>query len=378
MIADAASSGPSEPPPISGARQFIFWAVGFLVFIALLVVLRAVLLPFVAGAAIAYLLDPIADWIEGKGVPRIWATLAIIFVALLGFVAAIVLLVPLVHGQIVAFAGNLPEYTERARQILDTILAALRDRLPAEAMERLREGMGGLAGRTVEGIGNLAGRLIGGGLAFLNLVSLLFITPIVAFYLILDWDRLVRSIDDLLPRDHASVIREQVKKIDAKLAGFVRGQTMVAAIQGVFYAVALTLAGLDFGIVIGLGAGFASFIPYVGSIAGLVVSVGMAVLQFGDIVPIAIVAAIFFVGQIIEGNFLTPKLVGGQVGLHPVWMIFALLAGGALLGILGLLLAVPAAAAISVIVAFAIERYRASRLFLGHGKTVADSADPPE
>ncbi|MCZ6764005.1 MAG: AI-2E family transporter, partial [Alphaproteobacteria bacterium] len=365
MIADAASSGPSEPPPISGARQFIFWAVGFLVFIALLVVLRAVLLPFVAGAAIAYLLDPIADWIEGKGVPRIWATLAIIFVALLGFVAAIVLLVPLVHGQIVAFAGNLPEYTERARQILDTVLAALRDRLPAEAMERLREGLGGLAGRTVEGIGNLAGRLIGGGLAFLNLVSLLFITPIVAFYLILDWDRLVRSIDDLLPRDHASVIREQVKKIDAKLAGFVRGQTMVAAIQGVFYAVALTLAGLDFGIVIGLGAGFASFIPYVGSIAGLVVSVGMAVLQFGDIVPIAIVAAIFFVGQIIEGNFLTPKLVGGQVGLHPVWMIFALLAGGALLGILGLLLAVPAAAAISVIVAFAVERYRASRLFLG-------------
>jgi len=360
--------------PIGAAAQFVFWAVCLIVFVLLLYWLKAVLLPFVAGLVIAYLLDPVADWLETKGLPRVWATTVIVVVAALAFVSAVALLVPLVQSQIVGFIEKLPDYVARARELVEWGVALMRDRIPEADVQRLRDSVGELANTVSSRIGDLVTGVISGSLAVLNIVSLLVITPIVAFYIILDWDRLVAVIDGLLPRDHADVIREQVRKIDRKLAGFIRGQAMVAAIQGVFYAVSLTLVGLDFGLLIGLGAGFASFIPYVGSIGGFVVSVGVAVFQFSDILPIAIVAGIFVIGQVVEGNFLTPKLVGGQVGLHPVWMIFALLAGGAALGMLGLLLAVPIAAALSVVVAFAIERYRNSRIYLGSGSSGDDDA----
>lgn len=356
---------------MSPARQWGFWALGLVVLVLLLFMLRGVLLPFVAGIAIAYLLDPVADFLQKKGMSRTLATLAIIAAFLLIFIAVLALLLPVLQGQIERFPG----YIEKGRELLVHQIAVLQDRISPEDMERIREGLDRLLNKLGDGVGKLASRVISGGLVFLNLMSLIVITPIVAFYIILDWDRLVATVDDLLPREHAPVIREQFGKIDKKLAGFVRGQAMVAAIQGVFYAVALTIAGLDFGLVIGLGAGFASFIPFVGSVGGLIVSVGLATIQFGELVPVLIVAAIFLVGQVIEGNFLTPKLVGDRVGLHPVWMIFALLAGGALLGLLGLLLAVPVAAVISVLAAFGVERYRASRLFLGNGPAPAGPPD---
>ena len=357
-----------RPPraPVGRSQQLIFWAFGLVAFIFILYALRAVLLPFVAGIAIAYLLDPVADWLGKKGVSRVFATVAIISSFLLVFTAAIALLAPLLQGEIIAFAERLPTYADRARELLDWAFEALRDRVPPAEMERVREAVGSLVNRVAGGILGFISAVIGGGLAFLNLVSLIFITPIVAFYIILDWDRLLGAINELLPRDHATVIRAQVKKIDRKLAGFLRGQAMVAGILGIFYAVALSVVGLDFGLVIGLMAGLASFIPFVGAVSGFIVSVAVATLQFGELVPVAIVAAIFLIGQIVEGNFLSPKLVGAQVGLHPIWIIFALLAGGALLGMLGLLLAVPTAAVISVLVEFGIERYRKSGYFLGN------------
>ena len=204
-------------------------------------------------------------------------------------------------------------------------------------------------------------------MAFANLISLLVITPVVAFYLLRDWDRLIARIDTWLPRDHAETIRERVREVDRTLAGFLRGQGTVCLILGLFYAIALSIAGLDFGLVVGLVAGLLSFIPYVGAIIGLVLSVGLALLQFDDWLRVAIVAGIFFVGQAVEGNFLTPKLVGESVGLHPVWIIFGLLAGGALFGFVGVLLAVPAAAVIGVGVRFALDRYLQSPYYRGGG-----------
>ncbi|MGH7186923.1 MAG: AI-2E family transporter, partial [Pseudomonadota bacterium] len=209
------------------------------------------------------------------------------------------------------------------------------------------------------------GGLLSGGLALVNILSLLFITPVVTFYLLRDWDRIVKQIDALLPREHAETIREQARLVNETLSGFVRGQATVCFLLGGFYAVALSLAGLDFGLVIGLIAGALSFIPFVGTIFGFVASVGLAFAQFDQWHRIAIVVAIFLVGQFVEGNFLTPKLVGDRVRLHPVWIIFALLAGAALFGFVGLLLAVPVAAVIGVLIRFAVSRYTASPLYGG-------------
>ena len=193
------------------------------------------------------------------------------------------------------------------------------------------------------------------------------ITPIVTFYLLRDWDLLVARIDGWLPRRHVDVIREQMRLIDRSLSGFVRGQLMVCLMLGVFYAIGLTVVGLDFGLVIGLATGLVSFVPYFGMLAGFVVGIGVAVAQFGSWVPVALVAAVFVIGQFVEGNFVTPRVVGNRIGLHPVWLIFALLAGGALFGFTGLLLAVPVAAVLGVLVRFSLERYLAGAAYRGRG-----------
>ena len=246
-------------------------------------------------------------------------------------------------------------------------LTDLQARLPAEQMEALRQAATQLSGTIARQVGGFVGSVVTGGLFLINLLSLLFITPIVTFYLLRDWDRMMAKLNDLLPLHYADTVREQLALIDRRLAGFVRGQMIVAGILGSFYAIALSLAGLEFGLVIGLAAGAISFIPFVGSVSGFVVSVALALVQFDTWPPVAIVAGIFGVGQLVEGNFLTPKLVGDKVGLHPVWVIFALLAGGSLLGLVGMLLAVPLAAVIGVLVAFAITRYRGSVLYHGAG-----------
>jgi predicted PurR-regulated permease PerM len=209
-------------------------------------------------------------------------------------------------------------------------------------------------------------RLWSGGLAVIDFVALVVITPVVAFYLLYDWDRMIAGIDDTLPRQHRDTIHRLMGELDQVLAGFVRGQLMVCAILGTFYAVGLSLIGLHFGLLIGVFAGLISFIPFVGSIVGGLLSIGVAVVQFWDEpVMIAAVAVVFGVGQAVEGNILTPKLVGGKVGLHPVWLLFALSAFGSLFGFVGLLVAVPAAASIGVFGRFLIERYKDGRLYRG-------------
>jgi predicted PurR-regulated permease PerM len=215
-------------------------------------------------------------------------------------------------------------------------------------------------------------------MAIANLLSLFFITPVVTFYLLRDWDRIVAKIDALLPRQHAGVIRAQSREIDTTLAGFARGQATVCLILATYYATALMIAGLPFGLVVGMAAGLLTFIPYLGAIGGFVIAFGIALVNFdGWSGPIA-VAAIFAAGQVVEGNVLTPKLVGDRVGLHPVWIIFALLAGGTLFGFLGLLLAVPVSAGIGVLVRFALSRYLASPVYLGRAVPPLVGIDRPD
>ena len=350
-----------------------FWLVGLVLAVLVLYSLRAVLLPFVAGMAIAYLCDPVADRLEKWRFPRTLATLTVIVGAILLFVLALLLVVPLLQAQTAAFIERLPSYGASMRGFLESLLGALQDRISAEQMEQLRRAAGEQLTQLPAKLGGLVGAVFSSGLALINLLSLVFITPIVAFYLLRDWDSMIDRLDQLLPRHQSETVKLLLGRMDERLAGFVRGQLIVATILGVFYAAALSLVGLEFGLVVGLLAGMASIVPFLGSVGGFILSVGLALLQFDSLPPILIVAGIFVVGQVAEGNFLTPKLVGERVGLHPVWVIFALLAGGSLLGLLGMLLAMPVAAVISVVVEFVVERYRGSWLY--HGGQISEGGD---
>ena len=363
---------------MSDAKRLRYWLGGTLVAGLLVYLLRGALLPFVAGMAVAYFLDPLVDRFETWKLSRSWATSLVtaLFFALL--VVVIVLLAPVVQGQVVGFADRLPGYLDQARELLLPWLEKGLGRLDLAGPEGVSGKVAGFAFEAADIVAAVLGKLWSGGLAIINILSLIFITPVVAFYLLRDWDHIVDRVDSWLPRHQAPVIRELVTEIDRVLSGFVRGTGTVCLILGAFYALALTLVGLDFGLVIGLGAGLISFVPFVGALAGLVIAGGLALMQFWpDYLHIGLVIAVFAVGQVVEGNFLTPKLVGGRIGLHPVWVIFALLAGATLFGFVGVLLAVPLAAAIGVLVRFGVGRYLTSALYRGTGgEPPAPGPDP--
>ncbi len=346
---------------VSAGRQMGFWGIGLVVFALAMWALGATLVPYLAGAAIAYLLDPIADRLERLGLSRALATAVILAVAVLLFGLAMALVVPELIDQASQMIAAAPGWIASAQDWLATrfpgLLAegsSLRDRL-ASMEETISSG--GLAA---------ANALLASSLKLFDFITILVVTPVVAFYLLLDWDRMVATIDGWLPREHAPTIREIARRIDTVLAGFVRGQLSVCLILGTFYAVALMLIGLPYGALVGFLAGLISFIPFVGAFVGGALSVGIAIFAFQDQpVWILATAGIFAAGQFIEGNILSPNLVGKSVGLHPVWLIFALSVFGSLFGFAGLLIAVPVAAALGVIGRFAISRYLQSPLYTG-------------
>lgn len=351
--------------------QVTFWILALAILIAAVWLLKGILLPFIAGMVLAYFLDPVADGLERLGLPRLAVALIIVGASILTFILVLLFFLPILVDQVAKFAERLPGYV--------TTLASHVDRAAPDWLKQMiEEGAGGssaanLAGRAAGWIGTVLGSLWSGGVALLNLISLLVVTPVVAFYLIKDWDRMVAAVDSWLPIEHADTIRELARQIDVAIAGFIRGQGTVCLILGTIYAVGLTAVGLHFGFLIGLTAGLLSFIPFLGTISGAVLSLAMALVQFWpDWLSILLVATVFVIGQFIEGNFLSPKLVGDRVGLHPVWLMFALFAFGYLFGFVGLLLAVPLAAAAGVLCRFALKQYLGSRLYLG----VAE-AEPP-
>ncbi len=335
---------------------------------ALLYLLSSMLLPFVAGLLVAYFLDPIAGRLEKWGCSRAVATtlITIAFFALL--VATAVLLVPLLQGQVMGLVAKAPALIAALREQAGPLLDLVQTSLNEDQVARLRDAAGSYAGDAARWLGGFLGRVLSGGVAVFQVLSLLIITPLVSFYLLRDWDRLVARFDDLLPRDLEPIVRAQILEIDRTIAAWVRGQASVCVLLGTWYGIGLTMVGLEFGLVVGFLTGLISFVPYFGMGVGLAVALGIAFAQFSGWVPFALVAGVFAVGQVADAYFLTPRLVGEKVGLHPVWVIFALLAGGALFGFTGVLLAVPAAAVIGVLVRFSISRYRESSYYLGGGR----------
>ena len=361
---------------VPARRQALLWGGAALALLATLWLLGDVLLPFLLGGAVAYFLDPVADRLERLGLSRALSVTVISVVAVLLFVAVVVPAAITLADQLSALVAQLPGFIDA---LLDPE-GPLAARFPVLlGLQPRIEALVANAGTALQERGGLiASGLLTAGRGLLGVVLLLVVVPVVAFYLLLDWDRMVARLDELLPREHAPTIRRLAREIDRTLAGFLRGQGTVMLVLGTFYAAALMAVGLNFGLVIGALAGLVTFIPYVGAIVGGGLSVGVALVQFwGEWGWIALVAGIFAAGQMLEGNVLTPKLVGGSVGLHPVWLIFALSAFGAMFGFIGLLAAVPIAAVIGVIARFAVERYRASALYHGQEPPLHDPNGAP-
>jgi predicted PurR-regulated permease PerM len=344
--------------------QVMFW-LGALVFLLLFLwVFSDILLPFILGMALAYLLDPLADWLERIGMNRFWATITIVVLTVLVLALVALIVIPLLVAQLAGFLERLPSYVAQ--------LQSLGDHFFATRIGQYFKTQGGganvdqMVSQGAAWIATVVASVWAGGQAVIGVVSLLVVTPVVAFYLLYDWDTMLARLDGLLPREHADTIRILGRDINLAIAGFIRGQGALCAILGLFYAIVLSVIGLNFGFLIGCVAGVISFIPFVGSIVGLVVAVGVAVVQFWpDWVWVVAVAGVFAVGQFIEGNILQPRLVGSSIGVHPVWLMFALFAFGYLFGFVGLLLAVPLAAALGVVLRFGLRQYMASRLYTG-------------
>jgi len=370
----------SEPTPYPvliapvGAfrRQVMFWLVTAVAFIAFLYLFSSILLPFFAGMILAYFLDPVADRLERLGLSRLWATVVILISFVMVLVIGLMIIVPVLATQLADFGARIPEYIARLQALVTSIDPGwLQQRFGVEP-QQLKDALSNMLSQGSGFISTLFQSLWSSGKTLIDIAGLFVITPVVAFYMLLDWDRMIRKVDSWVPRDHVDTVRKIASDINAATAGFVRGQGTLCLILGVYYAIGLTLIGLNFGLLIGLFAGLISFIPYVGSLVGLVLAVGVALVQFWpEWHWIVAAAVVFFSGQFIEGNILQPKLVGSSVGLHPVWLMFALLAFGFLFGFVGLLIAVPAAAAVAVLVRFAIDRYLASPMYLGRGNTAS-------
>ena len=341
--------------------QIKYWTIAASILLIFLWLLGDILLPFVLGAAIAYLLDPIVDRLERLGTGRVLGTILILMAAFFVLFFIFLLLIPLVIDQFRLLAAAAPDLVTSVQALVLNQIASI-----SPESEALNSTVSNLSTMAQEKLGIIFGSVMASAISLIDVIMLIVITPVVAVYLLVDWDRILEKINELLPLDHASVVRSLASEIDSTLSAFVRGMIAVCLVLGIYYATALSLIGLEFGLIIGFIAGLVSFIPYVGALLGGVLAIGLALIQFwGDFELVALVVGVFIVGQIFEGNILTPKLVGNSVGLHPVSLILALSLFGAFFGFIGLLLAVPLAASAGVILRFFIKKYKMSRLFLG-------------
>jgi predicted PurR-regulated permease PerM len=351
-------------PPTRGQRI----ALGAALLVAVWLVLQlfsSVLAPFVAAAVIAYALDPPTTYLTRLGVPRGFAALLMILALLFALLLFVLLLYPLILSQIGLFLGRVPQYVQLLQAWAREVITHLQDNFGSDVVNnRLRDLVSSQAGTMLSVVASALTGLIGSGVAIFNVLTLAVVTPVVGFYLLRDWQTVIRRIDSWLPYRYATVIRAQAREVDRILSAWVRGQALCCLILALYYALALTLAGLDLGLIVGLAAGVLSFIPYVGSITGGITAIGLALAQFPHWRGVIVVVGVLLVGQVLEGYVIYPRFLGDRVELPAVWVIFALFAGGAAFGFLGVMLAVPVAATIGVLCRFWLRRYLTSQLYL--------------
>lgn len=343
--------------------RLLFW-VGLLVLAVLaLGLVQGILMPFATGFILAYVLAPGVARLERLGVSRSLASLALLVLFLLGFACILVILVPLIQGQIVQLIAGVPRLVHFLQEQLARWIQLLQQQLPTEDVGKVRDLVGAKLAEALTWLAGLVQGMITSSFAILNIVSLVIVTPVVTFFLLRDWERMVAQIDAHLPRQSVDTVRGQARLVSDTLVGFIHGQALVCLILAIYYGIALTLVGLSAGLALGVLIGVLAIIPMLGVLTGFVLAVGLAASQYGTWTEVIVVCGIFVFGQLVEANILTPKLVGDRIHLHPVWVIFALFAGGTLFGFVGVLVAVPAAAVIGVLTRFAVARYMSSSLY---------------
>jgi predicted PurR-regulated permease PerM len=348
---------------VSATRQGLFWLLALTAFFLLLHLLSGMLLPFVAGFGIAYLLAPLVAWLARWRLPRGAASLAVLMLFVLLLVTVIVLIVPVLELQAAQLVRAAPALAAFARDEAQRLLDLAQRELPPDQIQKAQDMVGSWTGTALGWLAGLVEGLLTRSLAIANLLALLLITPLVAFFMLRDWPTIVGKLDELLPRAYAETIREQLRLVDATISGYMHGQALVSLIVGVYYAVALSIVGLNFAFILAIVIGILSFIPYIGEVIGVVLALSLAAMQWGTWGKIIAIAIIFLIGHLAAADVLQPKLIGSRVHLHQVWVIFALLAFSELFGFLGVLLALPAAAVTGVLVRFALARYRQSSLY---------------
>lgn len=341
----------------------LFW-VGLLVAaLILLGLVQSILLPFAAGLVIAYILAPAVARLERRGVGRSLGSLAVLIVFLLVVAFVLLLLVPLIQVQVVQLISKVPSLVSGLQAQLGNLMDMLQQHLAADEVAKIRDALSSKVGEAVTWLASAVQSVVTSSIAILNIISLVIITPIVTFFLLRDWAAMVAMVDSCLPRPSLDTLRGLARVISDTLVGFIHGQALICLILAAYYTIALTAAGLDSSLAVGVLIGVLAIIPMLGVTTGFALSVGLAASQFGTWTKVFVIIGIFVFGQLVEANILTPKLVGDRVHLHPVWVIFALFAGGALFGFVGILLAVPAAAVIGVLIRFSLSRYRGSGLY---------------
>ncbi|MFY9287755.1 MAG: AI-2E family transporter [Alphaproteobacteria bacterium] len=353
---------------ITVQSQVRFWLIAFALFIFVIWVLSPILLPFVAGMAIAYFLNPAVNYLERQKppfrMPRWLGTTLVLLAFILFAVLILTLTIPLIQSQIGAFINAVPGYIQKVHVHYIPWVENWLSRFAPEDVEKLRTAATQSATEVTGWVAGLMKQMVSGGFAIIDIIAVLVLTPVVAFYMLRDWPQMTHTIDSLLPRRYYDVIHSQLYEIDNTLSGFIRGQALVCVALSLIYSIGLTIAGLDYGATIGIVAGILSFIPYVGTTFGWLTSLLLAMVQFdNDWSRIGLVMVVFLIGQALEGYILIPRLVGNRVGLHAVWVVFAMMAGGQLMGFTGVLIAVPVAAVIGVLTRFAIRQYKASPVY---------------
>ncbi len=367
---------PAAAPPPHGPRNatraqrlaLVLGLVGVLLFS--LWYFSAILTPFVLAACLAYFLDPPVTFLQRLGVRRAIGAFVMIFLLCGAVMFFLLLIYPLVVGQVTILVQRLPAYAAGIGAVLREVLTQVEESIGPEFMDaRLRDLAIRQAGEMLQLLGSAMTGLITRGIALFNVFALLIVTPFVAFYLLRDWPGIIGRIESWLPRRNAAVLRQLALDTDRVLSAWLRGQLLVCLLMGLFYAITLTLLGLELGLLVGLVAGLLSFIPYVGTITGFVLGFLLALGQYGSWQGVMVVMGVFVAGNFIEGYILYPRLLGDRVQLHAVWVFFALFAGGVAFGFLGVLLAVPMAAAIGVVARYWLRRYLESPLYLDPPRT---------
>lgn len=362
---------------ITRQQQLLFWLLALLALVAGIALLKDILLPFVAGMVIAYFLNPLAERLTRMGLQRVWASALLVALGGIVVVVALVFLVPLLVNQAQQMMIAAPGELERVREGLEAwARARLGDRFPAFEASMVKAGAS-LADNWAALAGALARSVWDRGMAIFNFASLLLVTPLVVFYLLVDWHPMIERVDSWLPREHAATIRKLASDINEAVSAFVRGQGTVCLVLGVYYAVGLTICGLKYGLLIGLMTGLLAFVPFVGWALGLITAMTLAMLQFGpDAKALIMVVATFLGGQALDAGFLSPSIVGSKIGLHPVWLIFALFVFSYLFGFVGMLVAVPVAAAVGVLMRYGLSVYLGSQVYQGDAAGSTPSAAP--